>query len=171
MKGLLEDFERSMTDRIYSNLKLGFEHLPKRILARSKTNLFSYPVYVSPGISAEYEIRESLPPGVSCEFVRAEGDVYGAPSSKLATASTSAAGVSFGASGLEGTELTVDRNAAKHAHQGGSDCSGCGHHGDQDYLDKLTVPASPFDAGIREKLFIGIVLAVVLVYIFLRFLS
>lgn len=163
------DFERSMTDRVYSNLKLGFENLPKRILARSKTNLFSYPIYVSPGINPEYEIKESLPSGVTCEFIRGEGETYGSASTKASQQSTSG---SFGSSSFEeGSGLTIDRNSGKHSHKGGSDCSGCGHHDDQSYLDKLAVPASPFDAGIREKLFIGIVFAVVLVYVFLRFLS
>lgn len=165
------DFERTLTDRVYSNLKFGFEHLPKRILARSKSNLFSHPVYVSPGINPDYEIKDSLPSGVNCEFVRREGKVYGATSGKTSGGSTTA---SFGSASFEDhPDMTYDREAAKQLKKQHGDCSDCDHHeiDDRSYLEKLNVPPSPFDAGIREKLFIALILLIVLVYIFLRFLS
>lgn len=78
----MTDLDRTMIDRVFTNLDYGYVNLPKRVIARSTQTQIGFPVYVLPGetkdlklSSAKFDfayerIEQEAPYGAKCEVIK-----------------------------------------------------------------------------------------------------
>lgn len=151
------DLDRTLIDRIYTNLDYCYVNLPKRVIARSDKSRIGYPVYVLP----EENVKEKLKLA-NFEFkVEAveEEKPYGGKSQK--TQQPGHPNISPG-SAVSGNGLSP---VSDQLTPGGQN----GHLG----LSPAKIEdgrSLSFDGTSREKIFMSIVAAVLAIYLYFKFI-
>jgi hypothetical protein len=151
------DLDRSLIDRIYTNLDYCYLHLPKRVIARSKKSLIGYPVYVLPEESVDNNVKMA---NFDFKFVAIEEEKpYGAKSAK-----TQQPGLPQIQSGIPYSD-TAGSSASGQLTPGGH----IDHQG-QSAVKIDDGRTLSFDGTSREKIIMSIVAAVLAIYIYFKFL-
>ena len=149
LESLLLDLERTLVDRLFTNLDHAFIHLPKRALLRTHGGLLSTSLLILPGQSIKEVITEN--PNLSHLDIFTPEGIYGEPSHKLENTNNSNSDPLLGQS-IQKSENNNSINSAA--------------------IDAASsVSQASFELGSRELLLTGVVAVLVIVYVYITFLS
>lgn len=151
------DLDRSLIDRIYTNLDFNYQHLPKRVIARSTKSMVGFPVYVLPSETVKEKVKKAT---FDFDYVTAaEEEPYGAPSNVIKQANQP---ILTAATGSLTTRPPTSGEFQEGEGNGSQTESTCDKIDDGRTLS--------FDGNIREKIIMSIVAAVLIFYLYFKFL-
>lgn len=149
IKNLASDFERTLIERIFSNLDAGFENLSKRVIVVPEDMFLGQPVYVLPG--EDLKMKLAAEGFKEQDQTTAEEVPYGALSMKLKS-KTLADPIVIQKTKVESSQQKPDPSLPIAESTTGTPST-----------------SMSFDANNKEKMFVLIVLVTVLTYLYFKF--